>query len=624
MKKRVTVLSLFASIILLSVSVSAVCVVPITDMIVTQNTTFCSGTFNVNNIQLSNHGITISCNDTILRGNFEFQGFYSEYHDITIKDCTLIRQKNAIVLKGGLGYKIINNKIVNTLATAIEVAFSENGLIKNNSIDDSGVAIVLFRSHNFSVDSNTLVNTLSRPIDLTRATNNFILNNNISHTIYSGAIRLQDNSNYNLILNNRIFDTATEGGVTSVDSPNNKIIENQIVNSGGIIIDSIRTASHHNSVISNFINGSIGNGIVLPDFGTDNNVTLNTIIGTTTGSIFVKGVNNTIWNNNLYDDIVLNFPEEFNVFCVNGIGNKYFDGAIGPICLDEDNDGVGNEFDLCSNTPEGEDVNEDGCSCSQIDLTFRDCPIDQCIGENFVDYPDDNFDICLNGEIIEIYSCETLSSIYDPQCDSDDDNDGIPDEKDNCPVEINPKQNDSDNDRVGDACDSQTCNNNIKEIPEDCDGSDLAGGTCIDFGFNSGNLECSDMCTFDATKCVLEQKFLRGDANTDGIVDLSDAIRTFGWLFQGAAEPNCLDTADSNDDGAIDLSDGVYTLNFLFLNKSIIKEPYPNIGIDPTNDNINCKSYKPSQGAVASLTIEEALKDPTINRRIKNVLKSYL
>ncbi|MCH2363237.1 MAG: hypothetical protein MK479_01545, partial [Planctomycetes bacterium] len=34
--------------------------------------------------------------------------------------------------------------------------------------------------------------------------------------------------------------------------------------------------------------------------------------------------------------------------------------------------------------------------------------------------------------------------------------------------------------------------------------------------------------------------FLRADANTDGTVDLRDAVYTFGWLFLGADMPECL------------------------------------------------------------------------------------
>ena len=43
--------------------------------------------------------------------------------------------------------------------------------------------------------------------------------------------------------------------------------------------------------------------------------------------------------------------------------------------------------------------------------------------------------------------------------------------------------------------------------------------------------------------------FIRGDANSDLMVDLSDAIYVLSYLFLGFAEPPCLKAADSNDSG---------------------------------------------------------------------------
>ncbi len=46
------------------------------------------------------------------------------------------------------------------------------------------------------------------------------------------------------------------------------------------------------------------------------------------------------------------------------------------------------------------------------------------------------------------------------------------------------------------------CSNNIKEGTEICDGTDLAGQTCISQGFDGGNLACLGDCTgFDTSSC---------------------------------------------------------------------------------------------------------------------------
>ncbi len=69
----------------------------------------------------------------------------------------------------------------------------------------------------------------------------------------------------------------------------------------------------------------------------------------------------------------------------------------------------------------------------------------------------------------------------------------------------------------------------------------------------------------------------RGDANSDGQVDVTDAILTLQYLFSGESNPSCLASADANADGQIDISDPTRTLNFLF-----------NLGPDLPADPDNC------------------------------------
>jgi DNA/RNA endonuclease YhcR with UshA esterase domain len=47
-----------------------------------------------------------------------------------------------------------------------------------------------------------------------------------------------------------------------------------------------------------------------------------------------------------------------------------------------------------------------------------------------------------------------------------------------------------------------TCGNNIKEGDEECDGTDLAGQTCITRGFVGGTLSCNFDCTFNTSNCA--------------------------------------------------------------------------------------------------------------------------
>ena len=82
--------------------------------------------------------------------------------------------------------------------------------------------------------------------------------------------------------------------------------------------------------------------------------------------------------------------------------------------------------------------------------------------------------------------------------------------------------------------------------------------------------------------------FVRGDANSDGQIDLSDAVRTLNFLFVGGERPPCLDAADFSDRGEVDISSAVATLNFLFLGGPEPAVPFPNSGLDPTEDGLPC------------------------------------
>ena len=79
--------------------------------------------------------------------------------------------------------------------------------------------------------------------------------------------------------------------------------------------------------------------------------------------------------------------------------------------------------------------------------------------------------------------------------------------------------------------------------------------------------------------------FQRGDATGDGRVNISDAIVTLGFLFQGATRPECLDAADANDDGRVDISDPIGVVEHLFQGRGPLPPPAV-CGPDPTPDPI--------------------------------------
>lgn len=87
---------------------------------------------------------------------------------------------------------------------------------------------------------------------------------------------------------------------------------------------------------------------------------------------------------------------------------------------------------------------------------------------------------------------------------------------------------------------------------------------------------------------AFEYGFIRGEANLDGTMDLSDGLFILGFLFLGETPPPCRDAADTNDDGLVDISDGIRVLAFLFLGDAPPPPPYPEAGQDPTEDDLGC------------------------------------
>ncbi len=87
--------------------------------------------------------------------------------------------------------------------------------------------------------------------------------------------------------------------------------------------------------------------------------------------------------------------------------------------------------------------------------------------------------------------------------------------------------------------------------------------------------------------------FERGNANTSGGVDISDAVFLLSYLFiLGADVLPCFSAADGNDDGTADVSDAVYILGYLFVFMSPpMPSPFPGCGTDPTPDSLDCLEF---------------------------------
>ena len=87
---------------------------------------------------------------------------------------------------------------------------------------------------------------------------------------------------------------------------------------------------------------------------------------------------------------------------------------------------------------------------------------------------------------------------------------------------------------------------------------------------------------------IIQDRFLRGDADRNGELGIGDAIFTLGFLFQGTAAPNCLDALDTSDDGQINIADPVALLGYLFASAPPPPAPFSLEGPDRTADNLLC------------------------------------
>ncbi len=104
-----------------------------------------------------------------------------------------------------------------------------------------------------------------------------------------------------------------------------------------------------------------------------------------------------------------------------------------------------------------------------------------------------------------------------------------------------------------------------------------------------------------ATVCVIAgfvsspqaAEFRRGDANSDGSVNVSDALFSLLYLFSDGERSTCADAADANDDGRLNIADPVFTLFSLFVGDRVLPPPSPDCGDDPTDDALDCTAQPP-------------------------------
>jgi hypothetical protein len=106
-------------------------------------------------------------------------------------------------------------------------------------------------------------------------------------------------------------------------------------------------------------------------------------------------------------------------------------------------------------------------------------------------------------------------------------------------------------------------------------------------------VRCSEEEVHAAFGDFLIALFVRGDANLDQKVDLSDAVAILNFLFGGQGTfHDCKDAMDADDNALLEITDAIRILNFLFLGSGALPAPFPECEQDPVlSDSLGCLEF---------------------------------
>jgi hypothetical protein len=118
-----------------------------------------------------------------------------------------------------------------------------------------------------------------------------------------------------------------------------------------------------------------------------------------------------------------------------------------------------------------------------------------------------------------------------------------------------------------------------------------------------GRADCDDTDCSETAQCQepAGPTFVRGDANSDGSINLTDGVVPLLYLFSGGAEPACLDATDTNDTGTVEITDAIIIFSWLFSGGGAPAEPSPlspgysadECGEDLSEDGLGCGRPSP-------------------------------
>ncbi len=344
--------------------VSASCVIPTDGMIITEDTTFCEGEYELpNGILIGADNVILDCNQSIIDNKRKagesawIAGIsINQKSNVTIKNCMVYNFTKGIVIEGGFNNTIKNN-FLQTNLWAVILQGSLGNIIENNTFYEFGIGIGMWsRNKNNIIIRNKLVNKyhpgwgggeciFSGNGGLYNSIINNSLNNCGGNGIFIGG------SSYETLNGNKI--SGNDGcGISISYSTKSEIMNNEIYsNNKGLCFH--RADARANVYFNNIYNNTYN----LYNEVTQMITTENNWFGTTNQS----EIESKIYD---YDDNPLLSKIDYLPFLCEPYPTNIISDENGECVFDEDNDGILDDEDKCPNTEEEQIVY--GCSCGQI------------------------------------------------------------------------------------------------------------------------------------------------------------------------------------------------------------------------------------------------------------------
>ncbi|UCB52751.1 MAG: dockerin type I repeat-containing protein, partial [Candidatus Zixiibacteriota bacterium] len=84
------------------------------------------------------------------------------------------------------------------------------------------------------------------------------------------------------------------------------------------------------------------------------------------------------------------------------------------------------------------------------------------------------------------------------------------------------------------------------------------------YGTGESNSTVAPSFDYDYATIKYFQGEVRGDANSDGVINVSDVIYLINYLFRAGDPPEPVEAGDVNCDETTDLADVLYLVNYLY------------------------------------------------------------